>query len=237
MWHPTLGSMTSLSSFVSEHSEQNRNQGFFELESEWLLEVNLRSAMVLMKIGSMVAYRGDITFAREGILEQGVGNVLKKVISGEGAVFTKATGTGKLYLANRARLLTIIKLAGEALFMNGNDLLAVEPTLTRDIRMVRRLTGMLSGGLFNVKLEGTGAVVIATHGKPMVLEVTPQSPVCTDPQATVGWSSGLEPELKTDIQIKSLFGRGSGESLQMRFEGKGFVIVQPYEERLARVGA
>ncbi len=237
MWHPTLGSMTSLSSFVSEHSEQNRNQGFFELESEWLLEVNLRSAMVLMKIGSMVAYRGDITFAREGILEQGVGNVLKKVISGEGAVFTKATGTGKLYLANRARLLTIIKLAGEALFMNGNDLLAVEPTLTRDIRMVRRLTGMLSGGLFNVKLEGTGAVVIATHGKPMVLEVTPQSPVCTDPQATVGWSSGLEPELKTDIQLKSLFGRGSGESLQMRFEGKGFVIVQPYEERLARVGA
>jgi len=229
--------MTSLSSFVSEHSEQNRNQGFFELESEWLLEVNLRSAMVLMKIGSMVAYRGDITFAREGILEQGVGNVLKKVISGEGAVFTKATGTGKLYLANRARLLTIIKLAGEALFMNGNDLLAVEPTLTRDIRMVRRLTGMLSGGLFNVKLEGTGAVVIATHGKPMVLEVTPQSPVCTDPQATVGWSSGLEPELKTDIQLKSLFGRGSGESLQMRFEGKGFVIVQPYEERLARVGA
>ena len=180
--------MTSLSSFVSEHSEQNRNQGFFELESEWLLEVNLRSAMVLMKIGSMVAYRGDITFAREGILEQGVGNVLKKVISGEGAVFTKATGTGKLYLANRARLLTIIKLAGEALFMNGNDLLAVEPTLTRDIRMVRRLTGMLSGGLFNVKLEGTGAVVIATHGKPMVLEVTPQSPVCTDPQATVGLS-------------------------------------------------
>jgi len=229
--------MTSLSSFVSEHSEQNRNQGFFELESEWLLEVNLRSAMVLMKIGSMVAYRGDITFAREGILEQGVGNVLKKVISSEGAVFTKATGTGKLYLANRARLLTIIKLAGEALFMNGNDLLAVEPTLTRDIRMVRRLTGMLSGGLFNVKLEGTGAVVIATHGKPMVLEVTPQSPVCTDPQATVGWSSGLEPELKTDIQLKSLFGRGSGESLQMRFEGKGFVIVQPYEERLARVGA
>lgn len=229
--------MTSLSSFVSEHSEQNRNQGFFELESEWLLEVNLRSAMVLMKIGSMVAYGGDITFAREGILEQGVGNVLKKVISGEGAVFTKATGTGKLYLANRARLLTIIKLAGEALFMNGNDLLAVEPTLTRDIRMVRRLTGMLSGGLFNVKLEGTGAVVIATHGKPMVLEVTPQSPVCTDPQATVGWSSGLEPELKTDIQLKSLFGRGSGESLQMRFEGKGFVIVQPYEERLARVGA
>jgi len=229
--------MTSLSSFVSEHSEQNRNQGFFELESEWLLEVNLRSAMVLMKIGSMVAYRGDITFAREGILEQGVGNVLKKVISSEGAVFTKATGTGKLYLANRARLLTIIKLAGEALFMNGNDLLAVEPTLTRDIRMVRRLTGMLSGGLFNVKLEGTGAVVIATHGKPMVLEVTPQSPVCTDPQATVGWSSGLEPELKTDIQLKSLFGRGSGESLQMRFEGKGFVIVQPYEERLTRVGA
>jgi len=61
--------------------------------------------------------------------------------------------------------------------------------------------------------------------------------VCRDPQATVGWSSGLGPELKTDIQLKSLFGKGSGQSLQIRFERKGFVIVQPYEERLTRVGA
>ena len=26
------------------------------------------------------------------------------------------------------------------------------------------------------------------------------------------------------------FGRGSGESIQMKFDGDGFVVVQPYEE-------
>ena len=40
----------------------------------------------------------------------------------------------------------------------------------------------------------------------------------------------LSPELKTDIQLKTFVGRGSGESVQMKFEGDGFVVVQPFEE-------
>jgi uncharacterized protein (AIM24 family) len=44
------------------------------------------------------------------------------------------------------------------------------------------------------------------------------------------WSGHLEPEFKTDIQLKTLFGRGSGESVQLKFQGEGFVVVQPYEE-------
>lgn len=52
----------------------------------------------------------------------------------------------------------------------------------------------------------------------------------TDPNATVAWSGTLTPELVTDVSIGTLFGRGSGESLQMRFAGEGWVVVQPYEE-------
>ncbi|MGQ5341503.1 AIM24 family protein, partial [Xanthomonas arboricola] len=55
-------------------------------------------------------------------------------------------------------------------------------------------------------------------------------PVFTDPNATVAWSGTLSPELVTDVSIGTLFGRGSGESLQMRFAGEGWVVVQPYEE-------
>ena len=29
---------------------------------------------------------------------------------------------------------------------------------------------------------------------------------------------------------KTFFGRGSGESIQMKFDGDGFVVVQPFEE-------
>ena len=40
----------------------------------------------------------------------------------------------------------------------------------------------------------------------------------------------MTPEFKTDISLKTFFGRGSGESIQMMFNGDGFVVIQPYEE-------
>jgi uncharacterized protein (AIM24 family) len=60
--------------------------------------------------------------------------------------------------------------------------------------------------------------------------VEPGNPVYTDPNATVAWSGELQPEFVTDVSLKSFFGRGSGESVQMKFEGQGFVVVQPFEE-------
>jgi uncharacterized protein (AIM24 family) len=61
--------------------------------------------------------------------------------------------------------------------------------------------------------------------------VTPQYPVLTDPNATIAWSGSLTPEFQTDVSLKTFFGRGSGESIQMRFQGEGFVVIQPFEER------
>lgn len=223
----------SLTSFVNEHAEQMRGEGAFELESERVLEIHLGGAMgmVWMKMGAMIAYRGEIKFEREGMLEQGLGNLLKKAVSGEGAILTKAVGQGALYVADGGKLVTVLELNNEALIVNGSDLVAFTPTLKHDITMMRRLGAIAGGGLFNVRVAGTGMLALATHGKPMALRVTPQSPVFTDPQATVAWSANLTPEFKTDIQFKTLLGRGSGESFQMAFRGEGFVVVQPYEER------
>lgn len=89
---------------------------------------------------------------------------------------------------------------------------------------------MVSGGLFNVRLEGTGMVAITTHYDPLTLRVTGNESVFTDPTATVAWSGNLMPELKTDISMKTLLGRASGETIQMKFRGEGFVVIQPYEE-------
>ncbi|MBU9673756.1 AIM24 family protein, partial [Planococcus sp. CP5-4_YE] len=84
--------------------------------------------------------------------------------------------------------------------------------------------------LFNVRLEGQGLVAFTSHYEPLTLLVTPDTPVFTDPNATVAWSGNLEPDFVTDVQLKSFFGRGSGESVQMKFSGNGFVVVQPFEE-------
>lgn len=95
---------------------------------------------------------------------------------------------------------------------------------------MRKVTAMLAGGLFNVRLEGTGIVAITTHYDPLTLRVSADRSVTTDPGATVAWSGSLNPEFKTDVSLKSFIGRGSGESIQMSFSGEGFVVVQPYEE-------
>lgn len=219
----------SISEFVNKTSEKERGQGLFELESERLLEVNLKGK-VWTKMGSMIAYKGDIKFVREGVLEHGLGKLLKKAVSGEGARLTKAEGNGALYLADSGKKVSILKLEGEAIYVNGNDLLAFEDGIDWDIKMVRKVAGMMAGGLFNIRLEGKGMIAVTTHYDPLTLKVDAGNPVMTDPNATVAWSGNLEPEFKTDVSLKTFVGRGSGESIQMRFQGNGFVVVQPYEE-------
>ncbi len=219
----------TLHDFISQTQQQDRGEGFFELESERMLEVNL-NGMVWTKMGSMVAYRGGVKFKREGMLEHGVGKLFKKAFTGEGLSLTKAEGQGKVYLADAGKKISILNLQNESIFVNGNDVLAFEPTINHDIKMMRKLTAMMAGGLFNVHLAGTGMVAITTHYNPMTLIVKPGQPVCTDPNATVAWSGSLTPQFKTDVSFKTFLGRGSGESIQMLFDGEGFVVLQPYEE-------
>ncbi|MGJ8726532.1 MAG: AIM24 family protein [Roseibacillus sp.] len=219
----------SLDEFVQSTSEKDKGHGFFEKETERLLEVNL-NGRVNMKKGAMVAYQGDIKFTREGALDQGMGGLLKKAVSGEGMQITYADGNGKLYLADSGKKVSIIKLNGESLYVNGNDMLAFESSLTHKISMMKKMAAMMSGGLFNVFISGEGMLAITSHYEPRTLRVTPGNPVFTDPNATVAWSGNLQPEFKTDVSLRSFIGRGSGESFQMKFEGDGFVVIQPYEE-------
>jgi len=129
----------------------------------------------------------------------------------------------------------LLRLAGESIFVNGNDVLAIESGIDSKITMMRRVAGMLSGGLFNVRLSGHGLIAITSHYEPLTLPVNAGTgPVFTDPNATVAWSGGLTPEVVTDISLGTLFGRGSGESIQLKFAGDGWVVVQPYEEVVLR---
>jgi uncharacterized protein (AIM24 family) len=219
----------SLDEFVEQTGQRERGQGLFELETDRMLEVNLQGT-TWIKTGAMVAYRGNVKFTREGVLEHGVGKLLKRSFTGEGTKLTKMEGQGSVYLADAGKKIIILNLQNQAIHVNGNDLLAFEPSIQWDIKLMRKMAAMLSGGLFNVRLEGTGMVAITSHYDPMTLRVDGTHPVYTDPNATIAWSGTLQPEFKTDISLKTFFGRGSGESIQMAFQGDGFVVVQPYEE-------
>lgn len=220
----------SIQSFIAKTKQDDAEHDYFELEKPQLLEINLKNQFVWTKAGSMVGYVGNINFQREGMLSGGLGNLLKKTLTGEGAKLMKAEGTGRLYVADSGKKVQILHLENDSICVNGNDILAHDQTVTNQITMLKSIAGMMSGGLFQVKLTGTGHVAITTHGDPLTLMVTPENPVFTDPNATVAWSGNLSPELKSNVSFRSLIGRGSGEEFQMKFSGNGWVLIQPYEE-------
>lgn len=219
----------SIEEFIAQTRQKDHGQGSFELETERILELNL-DGMMWTKMGSMISYRGNVKFTREKMLEQGLGQLLKKTITGEGTRLTKVEGRGQVYLADAGKKITVLNLNNETVFVNGNDLLAFEPSIDYKVKMMKKMSSMLAGGLFNVRLAGTGMVAFTTHYDPITLVVTPDMPVVTDPNATVAWSGSLEPRVRTDVTLKSFFGRGSGESIQTEFSGSGFVVIQPFEE-------
>ncbi len=220
----------SLKEFLDSSEQKDLSSEAFELESSHLLEVKL-NGRVWSKAGSMVAYQGAVKFVRQGVMEQGLGNLLKKALSGEGMQLMKMEGNGRVYVADAGKKITLLRLNGESIFVNGNDVLAFEDGIESNITIMKRMAGMMSGGLFNIKLSGSGVVAITSHYEPLTLRVSAETgPIFTDPNATVAWSGGLTPDFVADISLGTLLGRGSGESIQLKFAGEGWVVVQPYEE-------
>lgn len=216
----------SIEEFVNATSQQDKKEGFFEQETPRIMEINLMNNLAWIKKGSMIAYTGNVKFTLEDLFEHGLKTVMKRFVTGESGNLVKAQGTGKVYIADEGKKISILHLDNDKLVVNGPNLLAFEPALKWDIKLMK-LAAMMAGGLTNIEIEGSGMVAITTMFEPMTLRVIPGRPVVTDPSATVGWSAGLKPVFKTDISVKTLLGRGSGDSVQMKFEGSGFVIVQP----------
>jgi uncharacterized protein (AIM24 family) len=222
----SAGVAQSLNDFVQANVQKDTG-GVWQLESPKMLEIQLSGNKVFTKVGAMTAYYGQLKFTRAGA--GSATKFFKAALTGEGAAATEVTGTGILYCADQGKEISILTLNNESIFVNGHNCLAYQESLAWDIVMTRG-AGMMAGGLFSLKLEGTGNCAITTFGRPLVLGVSPEAPLFTDPNATVAWSTGLQTSIHTDVNLKTLVGRTSGETIQMRFDGTGFVVLQPFEE-------
>jgi uncharacterized protein (AIM24 family) len=219
--------MAEMDAALDRYQEVETGEAF-TLQGPRLLKVELSETSVMAKNGSMVAYQGDVHFEHQG---GGLGRLLKKAATGEQLRLMKATGTGELFLANQAMLVHVLRLDDDSITVNGANVLAFDTGIDWDVTRVKGGTaGVLAGGLFNVHLRGTGPVALVSDGEPVRLDVS-EAPTFGDPQAAIAWSGGVETTLKTDVQAKSLIGLGSGESFQIGFTGKGWVLIQPSEGR------
>jgi uncharacterized protein (AIM24 family) len=217
--------MTDMGAALRQFDEVETGEAF-TLQGPRLLKVELSETSVVARNGAMVAYQGEVRFEHKG---GGVSRFLKKAATGEQLRLMEASGSGELFLAHQAMLVHIVALDEDRLTVNGANILAFEHGIDWDVTRVKGGTaGMLAGGLFNVHLGGTGLVALLSEGEPVRLDVS-EAPTFADPQAAIAWSGGVQTNLKTDVQAKSLVGLGSGESIQLGFSGQGWVLVQPSE--------
>lgn len=209
---------------------ENASSDAFSLQNSKLLKVRLDSVTIQAKLGSMVAYQGDVKFEHAG--SGGMSRMLKKAVSGEGAELMKVTGSGEVFLADMAQDIHLIRLENDKITVNGAHVLAFDAGIDWDIERVKDAGSAVAGGMSNMALAGTGWVAIVTDGPPVRLDVG-AAPTFADAQAAIVWSSGVSTTIKTDVNFKSLLGRSSGETLQVGFAGQGWVLIQPSEGLVA----
>jgi uncharacterized protein (AIM24 family) len=217
---------------LAQYNETQSSDGF-TLQNSKLLKVSLKDNTIQAKLGSMVAYQGDVTFEHAG--SGGMSRMLKKALTGEGQNLMKVSGSGEVFLADTAQDVHLVYLEGEKITVNGPNLLAFDADIDWSIERVQGASGAVGGGLYNTALQGTGWVAILSDGPPVLLNVA-SAPTFADAQAAITWSQGVTTSLRTDFKMKNLIGRGSGESIQMGFAGQGWVLVQPSEGRIEVTG-
>ncbi len=213
-------------SLFADHKE-NTSQDPFSLQNKKLLKVQMSYGPVWAKEGSMVAYQGDVHFQKKGA--GGLDKMFKAAVTGEGVNLMQCTGQGELFLADRASEIQVMYLENDAISVNGSNVLAFSASIKSDIRRISSQGAVMSGGAYNVFLQGTGYVAVITRGEPVALDVA-SAPTFADAEAVVLWTSGVTMNIRVDTGgVMSLVRGGSGETFQMAFGGQGYVLVQPSE--------
>ncbi|MEV6845327.1 AIM24 family protein [Actinoplanes sp. NPDC051411] len=215
--------------FSKDNLEKESTQPGLRLQNSKLLKAELNGDFMARQ-GSMVAYQGQVQF--EALGSGGIGKFIKQKLTGEGVPLMRIRGQGDVFLAERAADIHLIDLEqGDALSINGANVLAFDSTLQYDVRMTSGGAGMMSNaGLFNCVFTGYGRIAVTTKGTPVVLTV--DQPTYVDPQAAICWSANLQTGFHRAEQLGlgTLIGRTTGERFTMSFAGQGFVVVQPSEE-------
>ncbi|MEU1131136.1 TerD family protein [Streptomyces sp. NPDC005900] len=197
-------------------------------QNEKLIRVDLGVAdqPVLARQGSMVLYQGKVEFGYKGAGFAGriVGNA-----TGQEMQLMRCSGRGQVFLAEEANHLHPIELQGDAICVSAENVLAFDESLQHEVRRIEG-HGIPGGALFVMQFQGTGTVVVKTHGVPVVLPVTPTT--FADCHAVVAWSAAAQAIVSSQVRMRSNAYAGStGESVNLQFRGApgNFIVVQPYE--------
>jgi len=208
----------------------------FTQVNERMLAVTLAGEAVYTKRGSMVCYTGKVLFERSFLTGGNVQELGMRAVTGEGLVMMKSHGAGTVHYAHLGQFVTIVALDNEMLYAESESLLAFDSRLQAGTMFIgnqglqQMVRGAVSGqGLFTTTVQGRGELALLSDGPAIALQVTPERPVCVDPDAYVGHKGNLSSSFVTDVNWKTFIGQTSGETYQVRFSGQGTVYIQASE--------
>ncbi|WP_329379465.1 TerD family protein [Streptomyces sp. NBC_01351] len=197
-------------------------------QNQQLMRVDLAMGgqAVLARQGSMVLYQGKVDFSYKGAGFAGriVGNA-----TGQEMQLMRCTGRGQVFLAEDGAHLHAIELQGDGICVSAENVLAFDESLQHEVRRIEG-HGIPGGALFTMQFQGTGTVIVKTHGVPVVLPVTPTT--FADSNAIVAWSSAAQVILSSQVRLRrNAYPGHSGETVNLQFRGApgNFIVVQPYE--------
>ncbi|GGW88005.1 TerD family protein [Streptomyces lomondensis] len=190
------------------------------------VDLGIGGQPVLARQGSMVLYQGKVDFSYKGAGFAGriVGNA-----TGQEMQLMRCTGQGQVFLAENSTMLHPIELQGDAVCVSAENVLAFDESLTYEVRRIEG-HGIPGGALFTMQFQGTGTVVVKTHGTPVVLPVTPTT--FADCNAVVAWSAAAQVVVSSQVRMRrNAYPGDTGESVNLQFRGApgNFIVVQPYE--------
>lgn len=190
------------------------------------VDLGIGGQPVLARQGSMVLYQGKVDFSYKGAGFTGriVGNA-----TGQEMQLMRCTGQGQVFFAEDATMLHPIELQGDAVCVSAENVLAFDEGLQYEVRRIEG-HGIPGGALFTMQFQGTGTIVVKTHGVPVVLPVTPTT--FADCNAVVAWSAASQVVVSSQVRMRrNSYPGDTGESVNLQFRGApgNFIVVQPYE--------
>ncbi|MGW4730719.1 TerD family protein [Streptomyces shenzhenensis] len=190
------------------------------------VDLGIGGQPVLARQGSMVLYQGKVDFSYKGagVMGRIVGNA-----TGQELQLMRCTGQGQVFLAEEATHLHPVELQGDAICVSSENVLAFDESLQYEVRRIEG-HGIPGGALFTMQFQGTGTVVVKTHGTPVVLPVTPTT--FADCNAVVAWSAASQVIVSSQVRMRrNAYPGDTGESVNLQFRGApgNFIVVQPYE--------
>ncbi|MFG2980580.1 TerD family protein [Streptomyces sp. NPDC048258] len=190
------------------------------------VDLSMGGQAVLARQGSMVLYQGKVDFSYKGAGFAGriVGNA-----TGQEMQLMRCTGRGQVFLAENGAHLHAIELQGDGICVSAESVLAFDESLQHEVRRIEG-HGIPGGALFTMQFQGTGTVIVKTHGVPVVLPVTPTT--FADSNAIVAWSAASQVIISSQVRLRrNAYPGHSGETVNLQFRGApgNFIVVQPYE--------